>query len=76
MKKYRPVIMPNVRDIFNDCHAAADTKYDADVNNAYGVFGWCTIPSKTMVNMEYNEGALYVPSSYDHHNHVCGSNFL
>lgn len=68
--------MPNVRDIFNDCHAAADTKYDADTNNTYGVFGWCTIPSKTMVNMEYNEGALYVPSSYDHHNRVCGSNFL
>ena len=68
--------MPNVRDIFNDCHVAADTKYDADTNNTYGVFGWCTIPSKTMVNMEYNEGALYVPSSYDHHNHVCGSNFL
>lgn len=40
------------------------------------MFGWCTIPSKTMVNMEYNEGALYVPSSYDHHNRVTGSNFL
>lgn len=76
VKKYRPVIMPNVRDIFNDCHLASPTKYDADISNNYGVFGWCTIPSKTMVNMEYNEGALYVPSSYDHHNHVCGSNFL
>ena len=68
--------MPNVRDIFNDCHLASPTKYDADMDNNYGVFGWCTIPSKTMVNMEYNEGALYVPSSYDHHNRVCGSNFL
>ena len=68
--------MPDVRNIFNDCHAASPTKYDADINNNYGVFGWCTIPSKTMVNMEYNEGALYVPSSYDHHNRVCGSNFL
>ena len=76
MKKYRPVIMPNVRDIFNDCDAASPTKYEADISNNYGVFGWCTIPSKTMVNMEYNEGALYVPSSYDHHNRVCGSNFL
>lgn len=76
MKKYRPVIMPNVRHIFNDCDAASPTKYEADVSNNYGVFGWCTIPSKTMVNMEYNEGALYVPSSYDHHNRVCGSNFL
>lgn len=76
VKKYRPVVMPQVRDIFNDCHAASATKYDADVDNNYGVFGWCTIPSKTMVNMEYNEGALYVPSSYDHHNRVGGSNFL
>ena len=76
VKKYRPVIMPQVRDIFNDCHVASATKYDADVDNNYGVFGWCTIPSKTMVNMEYNEGALYVPSSYDHHNRVSGSNFL
>ena len=76
VKKYRPVVMPHVRDIFNDCHSASDTKYDADISNNYGVFGWCSIPSKTMVNMEYNEGALYVPSSYDHHNRVCGSNFL
>lgn len=76
VKKYRPVVMPNVRDIFNDCHSASPTKYDADIDNNYGVFGWCTIPSKTMVNMEYNEGALYVPSSYDHHNRVSGSNFL
>lgn len=76
VKKYRPVIMPNVRHIFNDCDVASPTKYEADINNNYGVFGWCTIPSKTMVNMEYNEGALYVPSSYDHHNHVSGSNFL
>jgi hypothetical protein len=76
VKKYRPVIMPNVRDIFNDCHTASNTKYDADIDNNYGVFGWCTIPSKTMVNMEYNEASLYVPSSYDHHNRVCGSNFL
>lgn len=76
VKKYRPVVMPEVRDIFNDCHAASATKYDADVDNNYGVFGWCTIPSKTMVNMEYNEGALYVPSSFDHHNRIGGSNFL
>lgn len=76
VKKYRPVKMPDVRDIFDDCHAASSSKYDADVDNNYGVFGWCTIPSKTMVNMEYNEGALYVPSSYDHHNRVSGSNFL
>ena len=76
VKKYRPVIMPEVRHIFNDCHDASPTKYDADENNNYGVFGWCTIPSKTMVNMEYNEDALYVPSSYDHHNRICGSNFL
>ena len=68
--------MPEVKDIFNDNHAYSPTKYDADVDNNYGVFGWCTIPSKTMVNMEYNEGALYVPSSYDHHNRVSGSNFL
>ena len=76
VKKYRPVIMPQVRDIFNDCRRASETKYDADVDNNYGVFGWCTIPSKTMVNMEYNEGAIYVPSSYDHHNRIGGSNFL
>ena len=76
VKKYRPVIMPEVKDIFNDNHAYSPTKYDADVDNNYGVFGWCTIPSKTMVNMEYNEGALYVPSLYDHHNRVSGSNFL
>ena len=76
MKKYRPIVMPNVRDIFNDCDMASPTKYDADKDNNYGVFGWCTIPSKTMVNMEYNEEAIIVPSSYDHHNRVGGSNFL
>jgi hypothetical protein len=75
VKKYRPVIMPNVRDIFNDC-VNDSTKYEVDMNNDYGVFGWCTIPSKTMVNMEYNEQAIIVPSSYDHHNRVGGSNFL
>lgn len=76
VKKYRPIIMPNVRDIFNDCSSASDTKYEADVDNNYGVFGWCTIPSKTMVNMEYNEQSIIVPSSYDHHNRIGGSNFL
>ena len=76
VKKYRTVKMPTVKNIFNDCHAASPTKYEADIDNNYGVFGWCTIPSKTMVNMEYNEGSLYVPSSYDHHNRVSGSNFL
>ena len=75
MKKYRPIVMPGVRDIFDDCNSAT-TKYDADVNNNYGVFGWCTIPSKTMVNMEYDEQSIIVPSSYDRHNRVGGSNFL
>lgn len=75
VKKYRPIVMPNVRDIFNDC-VNDKTKYEVDVDNDYGVFGWCTIPSKTMVNMEYNERAIIVPSSYDHHNRVGGSNFL
>ena len=75
VKKYRPVIMPNVRDIFNDC-INDKTKYEVDRDNDYGIFGWCTIPSKTMVNMQYNEQALVVPSSYDHHNRVGGSNFL
>lgn len=75
VKKYRPVIMPGVRDIFNECQGQT-TKYEADVNNDYGVFGWCSIPSKTMVNMEYNEQAIIVPSSYDHHNRIGGSNFL
>ena len=76
VKKYRPIIMPNVRDIFNDCDRASPTKYDADKDNNYGVFGWCTIPSKTMVNMEYNEQSIIVPSSYDRHNRIGGSNFL
>ena len=67
--------MPNVRDIFNDC-IGAELKRDADINNDYGVFGGCTIPSKTMINMEYNERAIIVPSTYDHHNRVGGSNFL
>ena len=75
VKKYRPVIMPKVTDIFGQCNCAT-TKYQADSNNDYGVFGWCTIPSKTMVNMEYNEQAIIVPSSYDHHNRIGGSNFL
>lgn len=75
VKKYRPIVMPNVRDIFNDC-VNNKTKYEVDVDNDYGVFGWCTIPSKTMVNMQYNEQAIIVPSSYDHHNRVGGSNFL
>ncbi len=75
VKKYRPLVMPNVRDIFDECQGA-ETKYEADVNNDYGVFGWCTIPSKTMVDMQYNEQALYVPSSYDHHNRIGGNNFL
>ena len=75
VKKYRPLVMPDVRDIFNDC-VNNSTKYEADVNNDYGVFGWCTIPSKTMVNMEYNEQAIIVPSSYDHHNRIGGNNFL
>ena len=46
------------------------------MDNDYGIFGWCTIPSKTMVNMEYNEHALIVPSSYDHHNRIGSNNFL
>ena len=75
VKKYRPVVMPKVRDIFNDC-VNDKTKYEVDRDNDYGVFGWCTIPSKTMVNMEYNEDSLIVPSSYDHHNRIGGSNFL
>lgn len=75
VKKYRPIVMPNVRDIFNDC-INDKTKYEVDRDNDYGVFGWCTIPSKTMVNMQYNEQALVVPSSYDHHNRVGGANFL
>ena len=75
MKKYRPIIVPKVREIFNKC-INDYTKYDVDVNNDYGVFGWCTIPSKTMVNMQYNEQSIIVPSSYDHHNRVGGRNFL
>lgn len=75
VKKYRPIVMPNVRSIFNDC-VNDFTKYEVDVNNDYGVFGWCTIPSKTMVNMEYNEQSIIVPSTYDHHNRVGGNNFL
>jgi hypothetical protein len=75
VKKYRPIIMPGVRDVFNDC-VNNKTKYDVDRDNDYGVFGWCTIPSKTMVNMEYNEQSIIVPSSYDHHNRIGGSNFL
>jgi hypothetical protein len=75
VKKYRPIVMPNVRDIFNDC-INDKTKYEVDRDNDYGIFGWCTIPSKTMVNMEYNEQAIIVPSSYDHHNRIGGNNFL
>lgn len=75
LKKYRPIIMPDVRSIFNDCQNN-NTKYEADLNNDYGIFGWCTIPSKTMVNMEYNEESIIVPSSYDHHNRIGGANFL
>lgn len=37
VKKYRPIIMPGVRDIFDECQGA-ETKYEADVNNDYGVF--------------------------------------
>lgn len=74
MKKYRPIIVPSVHDIFNG--KEYKSKYQVDKENTYGVFGWCTIPSKTMVNMEYNENSIIVPSSYDRHNHVCGSNFL
>lgn len=75
VKKYRPVIMPDVKTIFND-PVNTNTKYEADINNDYGIFGWCTIPSKTMVNMEYNEQSIIVPSSYDHHNRIGGNNFL
>ena len=76
VKKYRPIVMPSVRDVFDDCDRASPTKFDADMDNNYGVFGWCTIPSKTMVNMEYDERAIVVPSTYDRHNRVGGSNFL
>lgn len=75
MKKYRPIVMPNVRDIFRKC-VNDKSKYECDTDNDYGVFGWCTIPSKTMVNMEYNEHSLIVPSTYDHHNRIGGANFL
>lgn len=74
VKKYRPIIIPSVHDIFNG--KEYKSKYQVHNENTYGVFGWCTIPSKTMVNMEYNENSIIVPSSYDKHNHVCGSNFL
>lgn len=77
VKKYRPIIVPSVKDIFNDFNNGDfKTKYQVDVDNSYGVFGWCSIPSKTMVNMEYNEKSIIVPSSYDHHNRVGGNNFL
>ena len=75
VKKYRPLIVPNVRDVFDDCQGRV-YKHDAEANNDYGVFGWCTIPSKTMVDMQYNEQSIIVPSSYDHHNRVGGDNFL
>ena len=75
VKKYRPIVMPNVRDIFNDC-MNDKSKYDVDKDNDYGVFGWSTIPSKVMVNMQYNEQSIVVPSSYDHHNRIGGNNFL
>ena len=75
VKKYRPLTVPNVRDIFNDCQGQV-YKHDAETNNDYGVFGWCTVPSKTMVDMQYNEQAIIVPSSYDCHNRVGGDNFL
>lgn len=75
VKKYRPIVMPKVRDIFNDC-INDKSKFQVDLDNDYGIFGWCTIPSKTMVNMEYNEQSIIVPSSYDHANRVGGSNFL
>lgn len=64
MKKYRPVIMPRVRDIFNET-INDKTKYQVDIDNDYGIFGWCTIPSKAMVDMQYNEDSLIVPSSYE-----------
>ena len=75
VKKYRPIVMPNVRDIYNDC-MNDKSKYDVDKDNDYGVFGWSTIPSKVMVNMQYNEQSIVVPSSYDHHNRIGGNNFL
>ena len=75
MKKYRPAFVPEVRDIFNSC-LNNKSKYEVDMDNTYGIFGWCTIPSKTMVNMEYNEHTIFIPSSYDHHNRVGGDNFL
>ena len=67
--------MPKVRDIFNDC-VNDKTKYECDIDNDYGVFGWNTVPSKTMVDMQYNEESLYVPSTYDCHNRIGGGNFL
>lgn len=75
VKKYRPIVMPKVRDIFNNC-ANDKTKYECDIDNDYGVFGWNTVPSKTMVDMQYNEESLYVPSTYDCHNRIGGDNFL
>ena len=74
VKKYRPMFMPNVNDIFEHC--PDKTRLESEQENSYGVYGWCTIPSKTMVNMEYNEQSIIVPSSYDNHNRVGGSNFL
>ena len=68
--------MPDVRYIFDDCQMASITKHDADKENNYGVFGWCTVPSKTMVDMAYNEESIVVPSSYDRHNRIGGYNFL
>ncbi len=29
-----------------------------------------------MINMEYNEESIVVPSTYDHHNRIGGSNCL
>ena len=75
VKKYRPIAMPSVRDIFDDC-VNDKTKYEVDRDNDYGVFGWCGIPSKTMVDMECNEQSIIVPSSYGRHNRIGGSNFL
>lgn len=46
--------MPKVRDIFDDC-INDYTKFQVDENNDYGVFGWATVPSKTMIDMQYNE---------------------
>lgn len=74
VKKYRPIVMPKVQDIFDDCQRK--TQYEAHQEGTYGVFGWCTIPSKTMVNMEYNEDAIMVPSSYDHFNRIGSKSFL